>query len=153
MSTVDKYQDIIDSRDVDSRIEELEAERDALIEALDEACVASDEAQRDGRDDVHAEEVTAAQAALDEWGDGEELAALVAFRDDAKGYCSDWRYGETLIRDSYFTEYAQELAADLGALKSVEEWPYTCIDWDKAARELQRDYSSAELDGVTYWFR
>ena len=123
MSTVDKYQDIINSRDVDSRIEELEAERDALL------------------------------GALDEWGDGEELAALVAFRDEAEGYCGDWRYGETLIRDSYFQDYAQELADDIGALGKDTRWPYTCIDWDQAARELQMDYSSAELDGVTYWFR
>jgi hypothetical protein len=125
MSNVDNYQDIIDSRDVDSRIEELETERDAAVEAGNP----------------------------DDFTDGDELAALVAFRDEADGYCRDWRYGCTLIRDSYFTNYAQNLAADLGALKSVEEWPYTCIDWDKAARELQTDYSSAELDGVTYWFR
>jgi hypothetical protein len=153
MSTVDKYQDILDSRDVDSRIEELEAERDALLGALDEARTASGEAQRDGRDDVHAEEVTAAQAALDEWGDGEELAALVAFRDEADGYCSDWRYGATLVRDSYFQDYAQELADDIGALGKDTQWPHTCIDWGQAARELRADYSSAELDGVTYWFR
>jgi hypothetical protein len=123
MRTFDKYQDIIDSRDVDSRIEELEAERDAAAEA--------------GTDFV----------------DGEELAALVAFRDEAAGYAPEWLYGCPLIRDSYFKDYAQELAEDVGALKSAEEWPYTCIDWDKAARDLQADYSSAELDGVTYWFR
>jgi hypothetical protein len=157
MSNVDNYQDIIDSRDVDSRIEELEAEQAALLDALDEARTASEEAQRDGRDDVHAEEVTAAQAALDAWNDdddtGGELARLTALRDEAAGYAPDWQYGCTLIRDSYFKDYAQELAEDVGALKSAEEWPYTCIDWDKAAKELQADYSSAELDGVTYWFR
>jgi hypothetical protein len=123
MSTVDKYQDTLDSRDVDSRIEELEAERDAAVEA--------------GTDFV----------------DCEELAALVAFRDAADGYCSDWLYGCTLIRDSYFKDYAQELAEDVGLLEKDLKWPHTCIDWDQAARELQRDYSSAELDGVTYWFR
>jgi antirestriction protein len=123
MSTVDKYQDILDSRDVDSRIEELEAERDAAAEA--------------GTDFV----------------DCQELAALVAFRDEAEGYCSDWRYGATLVRDSYFQDYAQELADDIGALGKDTQWPHTCIDWDQAARELRADYSSAELDGVTYWFR
>ena len=125
MSTVDNYQDILDSRDVDSRIEELEAERDAAVE--------------DGNPD--------------DFTDGEELAALVAFRDEADGYCSDWQYGVTLIRDSYFKAYAQELADDIGALEKDTQWPYTCIDWDQAARELQMDYSSAELDGVTYWFQ
>jgi hypothetical protein len=123
MSTVDKYQDILDSRDVDSRIEELEAERDAAAEA--------------GADFV----------------DCQELAALVAFRDEAEGYCSDWQYGVTLIRDSFFKDYAQELAEEVGAIERDVKWPYTCIDWDQAARELQTDYSSAELDGVNYWFR
>ena len=125
MSTVDKYQDIIDSRDVDIRIEELEAERDAAVEAGNPG----------------------------DFTDGDELAALVAFRDEADGYCSDWQYGETLIRDSYFTDYAQELADDIGALGKDTQWPHTCIDWEQAARELRMDYSSAELDGVTYWFR
>jgi hypothetical protein len=125
MSNVDNYQDIIDSRDVDCRIEELEAERDAAVEAGNP----------------------------DDFTDGDELAALVAFRNEADGYCRDWQYGETLIRDSYFKDYAQELAEDTGALEKDAKWPYTCIDWEQAARELQMDYSSAELDGVTYWFR
>ena len=157
MRTVDKYQDIIDSRDVEKRLDELTAEQAALLDALDEARTASEEAQRDGRDDVHAEEVTAAQAALDAWNDdddtGDELARLTALRDDVAGYATDWQYGCTLIRDSYFKDYAQELAEDLGALEKDLKWPHTCIDWDQAARELRADYSSAELDGVTYWFR
>jgi hypothetical protein len=124
MGTVDKYQDIIDSRDVDSRIEELEAERDAAAEAGNPG----------------------------DFTDG-ELARLTALRDDVAGYAPDWQYGCTLIRDSYFKDYAQELAEDIGALEKDLKWPHTCIDWDQAARELRMDYSSAELDGVTYWFR
>ncbi len=33
------------------------------------------------------------------------------------------------------------------------QWPYTCIDWDEAARQLQMDYASVDYDGVTYWIR
>ena len=64
----------------------------------------------------------------------------------------DW-YPVTLIRDSYFQDYAQELADEIGAIDNKIGWPNTCIDWEKAARELQWDYSSVEVNGVTYWTR
>src|SRR3990167_2818104 len=41
--------------------------------------------------------------------------------------------GLTLIRDSYFQEYAQELAEDIGAVKHNMTWPMNCIDWEEAA--------------------
>lgn len=85
----------------------------------------------------------------------EERGDLLALMEDLKGmggdeqWQGDW-YPITLIRDSYFKTYAQELADDIphGAT-----WPMTCIDWDQAARELRMDYSSIEIDGVTYWTR
>jgi hypothetical protein len=83
----------------------------------------------------------------------EELEALRALAEEAEGYASDWRYGETLIRDSYFQEYAQELAEDIGAINRDASWPNTCIDWEQAARELQMDYTSVDFAGVTYWIR
>lgn len=27
------------------------------------------------------------------------------------------------------------------------------VDWERAARELQMDYTPVEFDGVTYWVR
>jgi antirestriction protein len=83
----------------------------------------------------------------------EELAALVALAEEGADYAPDWSYGEALIRDSYFVEYAQELAEDIGAVNSDAAWPNDCIDWEQAARELRWDYSSIEFDGVTYWIR
>lgn len=50
-------------------------------------------------------------------------------------------------------DYAQELAEETGAVPDNAAWPCTCIDWDKAARELQHDYGSVEIDGITYWTR
>ena len=83
----------------------------------------------------------------------EERAALVALAEQAEGYAADWQYGEQLIRDSYFKDYAMELAEDIGAVDANASWPNTCIDWDQAARELQMDYTSVEFAGVTYWVR
>ena len=108
--------DVIDSRDIIARIEELEGQ--------------------DERD----EEETA------------ELASLKALAGEAEG-CPDWTYGETLIRDSYFEDYARELAEDIGAIPKDAGWPAYCIDWERAASELQMDYTSVEFDGVTYWIR
>ena len=84
--------------------------------------------------------------------DQEELTALLDLQEQAEGY-SDWPHGATLIRDTYFESYAQELAEDIGALNDTDQWPNYCIDWERAARELQYDYTSVEFDGVTYWIR
>jgi hypothetical protein len=88
----------------------------------------------------------------------EELPTLRALLDELKGYGGDeqWQgdwYPVTLIRDSYFKEYAQQLADDIGAIDANAGWPMSCIDWDQAARELRMDYSSVEFGGVTYWYR
>lgn len=64
------------------------------------------------------------------------------------------RNGETLIRDDYFVEYAKDLAAELGYVESPQpaQWPYTCVDWDRAAEELKQDYYSVTFDGKTYHY-
>ena len=81
-----------------------------------------------------------------------ELKILELLADGAGG-SPDWDHGETLISDSYFEDYARELAKDIGAINDNDSWPYTCIDWEKAASELQMDYFSVNFDGVDYWIR
>lgn len=120
--------DVIDSRDVIERIEELEGELEGL-ESLEDAATASLE---------------------DEWA---ELKALKALADEASGYADDWEYGAALVRDSHFKDYAMELADEIGAIPAGLNWPMTCIDWDQAARELQMDYTQVDFDGVAYWVR
>ena len=116
----------------------------------------------DGRDTMDTREVLDRIAYLErnlpdelEEGDEEdraELAALRRFVDELDGY-GDLACGETLIRDSCFPTFAREYARDVADFKDDGRWPHSCIDWDRAAEELQRDYTSAELDGVTYWMR
>jgi antirestriction protein len=84
--------------------------------------------------------------------EAEELAALKAFAEQGEGF-ADWQYGEVFIRDSYFEDYARELAEDMGAITGDESWPATCIDWERAARELRMDYTPIGFDGVDYWAR
>jgi len=95
-----------------------------------------------------------AELESDEARDGEDERELNDLRELARAvadYASDWEYGTTLIRDSYFVEYAQELAEDLGVIDSHATWPNDCIDWDKAARELKCDYSVVSWGGIDYW--
>ena len=125
--------DIIDIRDVIARIEELEAERDSRIVEDDEQAAVNAEIEK-------------------------ELATLNSFVAQAKGNSGDeqWRgdwYPIAFIRDSYFQEYAEELADDIGATNKNARWPLNHIDWENAAEELKGDYVSYEFEGETYWAR
>lgn len=81
-----------------------------------------------------------------------ELDQLQAFAEEGESL-ADWQHGETLIRDSYFVDYAIELADDIGHIDSEASWPMSCIDWPRAADELQMDYTPLDFGGVTYWGR
>jgi len=116
-NTISNIEDVIDSRTVIARIEELSAQEE--------------------RDETE-------QAELD---------SLLKLQEEAEYNTEDWKHGATLIRDSYFKDYAQELAEDVGAIDPLASWPMNCIDWDKAAHELKYDYTSVEFDGITYWVR
>lgn len=88
-----------------------------------------------------------------EESDERELVSLRELERQAADYAPDWDHGATLIRDSYFKEYAQDLAEELDLINPNAAWPATCIDWDQAACELRMDYTSVEFDGVTYYVR
>jgi hypothetical protein len=126
-STISKYDDIIDIRDVIAQVEGLRDIRDNSPEQF-------------MSDDM--EELTGLEALLDDLrGNGGD--------EQWEGH---W-YPVTLIRDSHFKDYAQQFAEDVGAIDDNARWPCTCIDWDQAARELQMDYSSTEFNETTYWYR
>jgi chromosome segregation ATPase len=159
----DNSDDIINSRSVIKRIDELEDERQTIVSEIDSTKEELEEGERQhneaGTDFVAREDlqdtIKRAKKDLKEWdesSDAEELKALKDLQEQAEGY-SDWRHGVSLIRDSYFKTHAQELADDIGAVNSDAGWPNNCIDWDQAATELQMDYTSVEFDGVTYWLR
>jgi hypothetical protein len=109
--------DVIDSREVDDRIEDIEALPEESLDDDDKA----------------------------------ELALLVKLKDDVSS--GEWKYGLTLIRDSYFEDYARQTADEIGAIDAKAGWPCNCIDWAQAAEQLQQDYTTVEYDGITYWYR
>lgn len=120
-------QDVIDSRDVIARIEHLQALR------------------QPGPIDLGDDNDTDQDALF------AELAELEALAAEGEDVSSEWSDGEALIADSHFEAYAQELAEDLGF--KAEGWPGSYIDWDRAARELQHDYTSVSFGEVDYWIR
>lgn len=141
MSTnFDNYSDVIYSRDVIERITELESEMESFMEEND-----IPDSERGNPDNAKWTE-------WEESSEAQELKALQKLAEQAED-SPDWKYGETLIRDSYFVEYTQELCEELGYMEREIKWPFTCIDWDKAARELQYDYFMVDFDGVDYWIR
>jgi len=150
MREVSNSEDILDVRDIDERIEELEDERADLVDAIAEDQASVDDAEDSEEVEDIQDAVKEHEADLDAWDDeyAEELRILRALKAELDG-CED----PTLIRDSYFEDYAQELAEDLGLIPKDNPWPCYCIDWERAASELQTDYSSVEFDGVTYWVR
>jgi hypothetical protein len=217
-NTISNSDDVIDSRDVIARIEELEESlvpryvagwnmtgympdsepaefddaddaRTYIVERMREDAEskreAATQALEDGREDYaehltgDAEELESEANALEGSTDDEfslivagtaywinqddtmgldadelaELAALKALAEEAEGYADDWRHGAQLIRESYFEDYARELAEETGAITGTQCWPLTCIDWEQAARELAMDYTTVDFDGVDYLIR
>lgn len=129
MSTPTKYDDVIDSRDVIARIEELQSEREGLTDDIELIEELIDEIDPDADPDMLAarnEELRIAREALAEWDadNAQELKELTDLASEGEDYSSDWKYGETLIRDSYFRDYAQELAEELDLVKKDVNWPY-----------------------------
>ena len=81
-----------------------------------------------------------------------ELDALTKLDEEGRDYAPDWEHGATLIRDSYFVDYARELLEDCGDIpKDIPH--YIAIDWDQTAHNIRMDYTSVDFGGTTYWVR
>ena len=118
----------------------------------------------DSRDIIKRIELLESDPDRDEGGD-EELHQLVELADEGAAY-EDWQYGETLILDSYFTDYTRNMVEDCGYFPQSEPtgvpghqpidwnaWPYRCIDWERVADEMKVDYTTIMFGGCTYWIR
>lgn len=79
-------------------------------------------------------------------------AALVDLAEQGETL-EDWAHGVTLIRDDYFTRYAEEYAIDCGLVDPAALWPACYIDWERAAADLRMDYTPLQYGTVTYWAR
>jgi hypothetical protein len=130
------YDDVIDVRDIIERLEELESLLDEYLAKHDDSCI-GDWAE------VSPEE-------------HKELSMLVSLMEEMAGYGGDeqWRgdwYPLTLIRESHFTDYTEELVRDCYQLTGLPDFVH--IDWEATARDVQVDYTPIDVDGATYFYR
>jgi hypothetical protein len=135
--SIDNTQDVMDSRDVIKRFEEITSEVEALAE---EAGQELDDFLKDNESDEAMEYKTLKQVCED----GENSP--------------DWTHGETLISDSYFTDYIEELINDCYEMpKEINSggwpWRHIKIDFEAAADEAKQDYFEIDFDGIIYWIR
>jgi len=197
MSTPTNFDDVIDSRDVIERLEELESMRRPFAAGWnmpgympdnEPACFETfEEVQSYLAEEIkrHAEESETPESDIEptlemldeseeEFGetvgnyhywitdtkahnfedpeDETNYKALKALADEASDLSSDWTYGETLVRYSYWVEYVQELLEDTGDLP--KDLPhYVEIDWKATARNIAVDYETVSFDGVEYYIR
>lgn len=79
----------------------------------------------------------------------EEISQLESFISEVEGYADR---DETLISEDVWEDYVKDLAREVCSV-DFNTWPMSCIDWEQAAEELAQDYTTAEWDGTTYYFR
>jgi hypothetical protein len=98
----------------------------------------------------------AQQSGMMQPGEVEEMLSLLSVLDNIKSKSGDvkWRgdwYPDLLVRDSHYKSYIQELLHDCGDMPTLPT--YIVVDWDATIANLQGDWTSIDIDGVTYWYR
>jgi hypothetical protein len=137
-----EYDDIIDTRDVQERIEELCEELDIEEDGTPHEYDEGDEKPEPLDDDVRAE--------LEE-----ELRELLELKAEVEAYSGDtFESGITMIANSHFVQYAQDFAADMhGDALHENAWPFDNINWEGAASDLQMDYTEVSFRSYNFWVR
>ena len=144
---------ILDTRDLQDRLEELQGLKEALEEARSnvEELLADDASEKtetweadldDARDSLERAETEFTSDEQD------ELAELETLADEV----SEWTGGNQLIPEDDFEDYCKELCEDIGDIP--HDFPsYIVIDWEATAQNLKADYSEIEYQGTTYLYR
>jgi len=134
--------DYIDSRDIVARLEIFRAAVEMLGVDPDTVDADFNHGMPEGSEDWDVERT-------------DIVSEFVALRDlDSElSEVGDWNFGATLIRESYFTEYAKELADGCGMTDREAKWPNNHLDWNGAAEELKTDYREVKFNGETYLVR
>ncbi len=145
-NTISNQDDVIDSRDVIAKIEELESE-------LQQAC---EDQSKNNEFEPWLENMAADEKGVMQDA-AQELLALRELASEAES-SPDWIHGETLIRESYFTDYIEQLIDDCYEMPKEFKsgnwpWRHMTIDFEAAADEAKQDYMEVDFDGETYLLR
>lgn len=146
--------DIIDSRDLIERHDELREEFDELSQALIDAEDVLYDADGDSEKETELEgAVELAKQALLDWQaeNGDEFRALSDVCDECSGY-SDWTYGTSLIPHEIWVDYVEDLLKDIGDIPNNLP-SYIVIDWESTAENIAVDYTTVTYNGDDYYIR
>lgn len=154
---------IIDTRDVISLWEDLSSDRDTYQSDIDEAQETLDDLEAEHTEENDEElgpkleeartVLEEAKGALADWEEENDWQKIDAFKNDLDTDVSYAEDGVTLINSDYFTEYAEDCFRDTQDTEvDTSKWPFNCIDWEEAAKELQHDFSSIDFDGSTFYY-
>lgn len=147
--TISNTQDVIDSRDVIERIEDLRSQLEAEFEQKRED---DDDFAQQYNDDEFITWLDAHVEGNDP--DVDELNALEALRDEAEPYAGDWEYGTTLINRDYWVEYVEDFVKDCGFIPhDLPAFIANNIDWENVAKEVEQDYTTVNFDGQEFLVR
>lgn len=140
---IDYSSDIIDSRDLYNRLEELRE----ISQAVDDAQEELDSSEDENKEDL----VAALDSATDAYNDiKDELKEL----EIAESEISEFSGGNTLISEQHFEDYCREMLEDCGDIpKGLPDYIKNNIDWSGVASDLKHDYSEITLQGNTFYYR
>lgn len=134
---------IHDSRDLQERLDELQAKADLIEEIQEELAEAGDNV--DTNEII--ERLDDAKADFDE-DEQTELKELKELSDEVP----EWEFGATLICVDDWVDYVKEMLEDCGDIpKNLPS--YIEIDWEKTADNIEADYSTIDYQGDTYYYR
>lgn len=136
--------DILDTRDLAER-------RDELKETIFESFIENFPEYKDDTDSF--DDILFDEEEIESWKDGfeDELKEIEEI-DTIEDNCSEFTYGETLIADFYFEDYCRDFCEEVGYIS--KDFPsFIEIDWDATANNMRQDYTEAEYQGTTYFFR
>lgn len=143
MSEYSFTDDMLDVRDLIERYEELESEKESMLEDVPESEYGNQENPE--------------WVAWENSDEFEELKQLEEILAELKGnggdeqWQGDW-YPITLINSDYFTEYTEELLEDCGYIPKDLPW-WIAIDMDKTADNVKMDYNAIDIGDETYYYR
>lgn len=143
--SISKYDDVIDSQDIIERIEELGEELADKLNNVTKTENWNSENLSEGNYQFMVNSLPESDK-----DDIEEYWLLVALAEECEQYSSDWEYGVSLIRYSYFEDYMDEMIDDCYELpKDMPYWMTVTYDYEA----LKQDYTEVEFDDITYYIR
>lgn len=139
---------IIDTRDLNERMEELQELRDTLEAVRDERKFLGD-SPSSTKKEIDDADLAVKEAELDFC---ETEAAELKELEELESEVSEWRDGNTLIHESEFVDYCKGLCEDCGDVpRNIPH--YIEINWEAAADNIKSDYSEVTYQGETYYVR